>query len=120
MRTSAACEGRAEDAGNLLEEVENSVTAGSGEVEEQERLLSVRVEEDIGQVLGLEDARDPVDVDIHLAVRVNLGNMLINISLLNINSLYLTLANLLLLRIGEPVGRNINFPDCQLQLHWLH
>ena len=46
--TSAAGEGRTEDAGNLLEEVEDMVTAGSGEVEEQQGLLRVGVEQDVG------------------------------------------------------------------------
>ena len=48
MGTSAAGEGRTEDAGNLLEEVEDMVTAGSGEVEEQQGLLRVGVEQDVG------------------------------------------------------------------------
>ena len=74
--TSAPGEGRTEDAGDLLEEVENTATARSGEVEEQEWLLGVRAEQDIGQMLRLEAGLGPMDVDIDPPVRVNLRSVL--------------------------------------------
>ena len=113
MGNSAASEGRTEDAGDLLEEAENTQTASGGEVEEQERLPGVRAEEDIRQMLPLEESLDSVDGDIDLAVREDLGNILI-INILEFNCLYLTLTDLFILGIGEPVARNVNFLDGQL------
>ena len=75
MGTSAPGEGRTEDAGDLLEEVENTAAARSREVEEQEWLLSVRAEQNIRQMLRLENGLGPIDLDIDLAVRVNLRDI---------------------------------------------
>ena len=75
MGTAAPGEGRTEDAGDLLEEVENTAAARSSEVEEQEWLLSVRAEQNIRQMLLLENDLDPIDLDMDLAVRENLWNM---------------------------------------------
>ena len=75
MGNSAASEGRTEDAGDLLEEVENTAAARSSEVEEQEWLLSVRAEQNIRQMLRLENGLNTIDFDIDLAVRENLRNM---------------------------------------------
>ena len=72
---SPSGEWRAEDAGDSLEKIENFVAAPGGEVEEQKRLLWVRGQDDVIEVLHLETGVRGVDVDVHLSVTVNLKGM---------------------------------------------
>ena len=72
---SPSGEWRAEDAGDSLEKIENFVAAPGGEVEEQKGLLWVRGQDDVIEVLHLETGVRGVDVDVHLAVTVNLKSV---------------------------------------------